>query len=75
MPYINIQITKGATRAQKAQLVKEMTNTLARVLNKRPEHTHIVIQEVEEENWGGSGLLTDDWKAQQAFSSEDNLLD
>lgn len=75
MPYINIQITKGATRAQKAQLVKEMTNTLARVLNKRPEHTHIVIQEVEEENWGFSGLLTDEWKAQQASSSEDNLLD
>ncbi|UXI03871.1 tautomerase family protein [Photobacterium sp. TY1-4] len=75
MPYINVQITKGATRAQKAQLVKEMTDTLARVLNKRPEHTHIVIQEIEEENWGYAGVLTDDWKAQQASSSEDHLLD
>lgn len=62
MPYVNIQITKGASRAQKAQLVKELTDSLVRVLGKRPEHTHIVIQEIDEENWGFSGLLTDDWK-------------
>ncbi|KXB30164.1 4-oxalocrotonate tautomerase [Dechloromonas denitrificans] len=62
MPYVNIQITKGASRAQKAQLVKEVTDSLVRVLGKKPEHTHIVIQEIDEENWGYSGLLTDDWK-------------
>ena len=62
MPYVNIQITKGATREQKAQLVREVTDSLMRVLGKKPEHTHIVIQEIEEENWGFSGLLTDEWK-------------
>lgn len=62
MPYANIQITKGATRAQKAQLVKEVTESLVRILGKNPEHTHIVIQEIEEENWGFSGLLTTEWK-------------
>lgn len=62
MPYVNIQITKGASRAQKAQLVEEVTDSLVRVLGKKPEHTHIVIQEIDEENWGFSGLLTDDWK-------------
>jgi 4-oxalocrotonate tautomerase len=65
MPYVNIQITKGATRDQKAQLVKEVTDSLVRTLGKKPEHTHIVIQEIEEEDWGFSGLLTDDWKKQQ----------
>ncbi|BAU15334.1 putative 4-oxalocrotonate tautomerase [Leptolyngbya sp. NIES-3755] len=65
MPYINIQITQGATRAQKAQLVQEVTASLVRILGKKPEHTHIVIQEIAEENWGFSGLLTDDWKEQQ----------
>jgi 4-oxalocrotonate tautomerase len=64
MPYVNIQITKGATRDQKAQLVKEVTDSLVRILGKKPEHTHIVIQEIEEEDWGFSGLLTDDWKKQ-----------
>ena len=36
MPYVNIQITKGATRAQKAELVREVTASLVRVLGKRP---------------------------------------
>lgn len=65
MPYVNIQITAGATRAQKAELVKDVTASLQRILGKRPEHTHIVIQEIEEQNWGFAGLLTDDWKASQ----------
>lgn len=65
MPYVNIQLTKGVTRAQKAQLVREVTDVLARVLHKKPEHTHVVIQEIDEENWGYAGLLTDDWKRQQ----------
>jgi 4-oxalocrotonate tautomerase len=65
MPYVNIQITQGATRAQKAELVREVTASLVRILGKKPEHTHIVIQEITEENWGFAGMLTDDWKKQQ----------
>ncbi|MDD2799416.1 MAG: 4-oxalocrotonate tautomerase family protein [Bacteroidales bacterium] len=65
MPYINLQITKGATREQKAQIVAEFTDTLVQVLNKKPEHIHIVIQEIEDENWGYSGLLTDEWKKKE----------
>ncbi|MBD3887587.1 4-oxalocrotonate tautomerase family protein [Phormidium tenue FACHB-886] len=65
MPYVNIQIMKGATRDKKAQLVKEVTALLVHVLGKKPEHAHIVIQEISDEDWGFSGLLTDDWKKQQ----------
>jgi 4-oxalocrotonate tautomerase len=52
---VNIQITRGATREQKAQLVKDITDSLVRVLGNKPEHTHIVIQEINEEDWGFSG--------------------
>jgi 4-oxalocrotonate tautomerase len=62
MPYVNMQITKGATREQKAHLVKDVTDSLVRVLGKKPEHIHVVIQEIAEEDWGFSGLLTDEWK-------------
>lgn len=65
MPYINLQITKGATREQKQRIVEEFTNTLVNVLNKKPEHTHIVIQEINEDDWGFAGMLTTDWKAAQ----------
>jgi 4-oxalocrotonate tautomerase len=64
MPYINLQITKGASRDQKKKIVEEFTDTLVRVLGKRPEHTHIVIQEIEEEDWGFAGMLTDDYRKQ-----------
>lgn len=62
MPYVNIQILKGATRDQKAQIVKDVTDSLVRVLGKKPEHTHVVIQEIADEDWGFAGLLTDEWK-------------
>jgi 4-oxalocrotonate tautomerase len=60
MPYINVQITTGATRDQKRELVRDMTDSLVRVLKKKPEHIHIVIQEISGENWGYAGQLTDE---------------
>jgi 4-oxalocrotonate tautomerase len=59
MPYVNVRITKdGVTAEQKRQIVAEITEILVRVLNKKPEHTHIVIDEIEPENWGFAGKLT-----------------
>jgi len=59
VPFVNVRITKdGVTREQKATIVREITETLQRVLHKRPEHTHIVIDEVELDNWGYAGQLT-----------------
>ncbi len=65
MPYVNVQITRGATRDQKSAIVKDITESLVRNLDKKPEHIHIVIQEIAEEDWGFSGMLTDDWKRKQ----------
>ncbi len=65
MPYVNLQITKGATRGQKERIVAEFTDTLVRVLGKKPEHTHIVIQEIAEEDWGFAGVLTDDYRRRE----------
>jgi 4-oxalocrotonate tautomerase len=65
MPYVNVRITKGATREQKAQVVLEITQTLQRVLGKQPEHTHIIIDEVDPENWGFAGMLTTEFRKSQ----------
>lgn len=65
MPYVNVRITKeGVTAAQKAQIVAEITQTLVRVLGKKPEQTHIVIDEIELENWGFAGMLTSERRKQ-----------
>ena len=67
MPYVNVRITKdGVTTEQKAQIVSEITATLQRVLGKRPEHTHVVIDEIEPENWGFSGMLTPEYRNRAA---------
>jgi 4-oxalocrotonate tautomerase len=63
MPYVNLQITKGGvTREQKKQIVTDFTASLVKTLGKKPEHIHIVIQEIEAENWGFAGMLTDDYR-------------
>ncbi len=65
MPYVNVKITKdGVTAAQKRKIVADITQTLVTTLNKRPEHIHIVIDEVDPENWGFAGMLTPEYRAQ-----------
>ncbi|MCA9262183.1 MAG: 4-oxalocrotonate tautomerase family protein [Planctomycetales bacterium] len=66
MPYVNIQIIKGATHEQKAALVAKVTEALGEVLGKKPEFTHVVIQEIDEGDWGFAGKLTSDWRKEQA---------
>ncbi len=63
MPYVNVRVTRdGVTAEQKRQIVEEITDTLVRVLGKRPEHIHVIIDEVEPENWGFAGMLTTEYR-------------
>ncbi|MBB5017007.1 4-oxalocrotonate tautomerase [Chitinivorax tropicus] len=56
MPYVNIKITReGATAEQKAALIKGVTQLLVDVLDKNPNTTVVVIDEVETDNWGIGG--------------------
>lgn len=53
MPYVNIKITReGVTTTQKREIIQRVTQVLEEVLNKDPQLTHIVIDEVELDNWG-----------------------
>lgn len=56
MPYIKIQITReGASREQKAQLIRGATDLVVQVLNKNPATTFVVIEEVDTDHWGIAG--------------------
>ncbi len=55
MPYVKIELTDGATKAQKVELYKGITDLLVRVLGKNPEYTFIVIDEISTDNWGHKG--------------------
>ena len=65
MPYVELKVTRGVTREQKKTLVAGVTKLLVDVLQKKPEHIHVVIDEVDEDNWGFEGMLTTDWKKKQ----------
>ncbi len=53
MPYVNIKVTdEGVTREQKQALIKGATKLLVDVLNKNPQTTFVVIDEVNTDNWG-----------------------
>ena len=59
MPYVNIQITReGATKEQKAQLIRGATDLLVHVLDKNPATTFVVIDEVDTDHWGIGGETT-----------------
>ena len=56
MPYVHIQVTReGVSAEQKEELIRGATDLLARVLNKNPATTFVVIEEVETDNWGVDG--------------------
>ena len=55
MPYVRVEITDGATVDQKKAIYVGITDLLVKVLNKKPEYTFIVIDEVDGDNWGHKG--------------------
>lgn len=66
MPYVTIQVTdEGVSTEQKAQLIKESTLMLKNILDKDPETTFVVIEEVPMENWGVGGLPVAEYRKRQ----------
>ncbi|MEI7339988.1 4-oxalocrotonate tautomerase family protein [Pectobacterium brasiliense] len=68
MPYVNIKVTGGTeapTAEQKSELIREVTQLLARVLNKNPATTVVIIDEVDMDNWGVGGETTTQRRKQQ----------
>jgi 4-oxalocrotonate tautomerase len=65
MPYVNVKITRegGTTRAQKAAIIKGVSELLLNVLNKPLNATFVVIDEVELEDWGVGGLPVEEYRA------------
>lgn len=56
MPIVNVKLLDtGVTNEQKAELIKRTTQVLVDVLSKKPETTHVVIEEVATTNWGVAG--------------------
>lgn len=60
MPVVRISMYDGRTLDQKRQLVKEVTEAVARVTGNSEEGVHVIIDEVRRENWSIGGKLKPD---------------
>lgn len=66
MPYINIKVTdEGVTKEQKRKLIEGATQLMVDVLNKDPQTTHVVIDEINLDNWGLHGQQTSERRKAQ----------
>jgi 4-oxalocrotonate tautomerase len=55
MPIIRIDIWEGKSEEEKAELIKNVTESVAKTLNISKEWVHILINDVPKSNWGISG--------------------
>lgn len=69
MPFVNIRITKegeSPTLAQKQALIEGVTDLIAKVLNKNPATTVVIIDEINTDNYGlGGKTITEIRKVQK----------
>ena len=57
MPFVNVMVTKEEVSAEKKRaIISGVTELLQRELGKTPATTHVVIQEVDTDNWGIGGM-------------------
>jgi 4-oxalocrotonate tautomerase len=63
MPIVTVAMYEGRTIDQKREIVKGITDVVARVTGNDAESVHVVIEEVKRENWAIGGLLHPDRQA------------
>jgi 4-oxalocrotonate tautomerase len=77
MPMVTIQVTRegtapgtnAVTAAEKAALIKGVSELLLEVLHKPLDATFVVIEEVDMENWGVGGLPVAEYRRRQRAKS------
>lgn len=70
MPFIKVDVLReDLNREKKQQLIREISKAVTTVLNKDPHLIHIVINEIEDDNWGYAGEQVTILK-EQGFSTE-----
>jgi 4-oxalocrotonate tautomerase len=78
MPVVRIDVTRegttpgetSVTAAEKAALIRGVSELLLDVLDKPLESTHVIINEVDTDNWGWGGLPALEYRRRKAQESE-----
>ncbi len=66
MPYVNIKVTQEAVTAEHKQaLIRGVTDLLVKVLDKDPQFIHVVIDEIDTDNWGFGGKSVTNYRQRE----------
>ena len=57
MPVVTVQMWPGRSVEQKRKLVKAITDAMVEHADAKPTNLHVIIHDVELENWGLAGVL------------------
>lgn len=63
MPVVTIAMFDGRSIEQKRELVKGVTEVVARVTGNSADAVHVIIDEIKRENWSIGGMLSADRQA------------
>ena len=55
MPVIRIDLWKGRAKEMRRELIKKLTETVVDTIGCPSKAVHIIINEVEKDNWGIAG--------------------
>ena len=56
MPFLQMHMIEGRPDEKKKELIKELTETVCRVLGADPQAVRVELIEVPPENWGIAGV-------------------
>jgi 4-oxalocrotonate tautomerase len=62
MPIVRVEMWKGRTHAQKAELARIITEAMVTIAHTTPEATIVVFDDIPKENWASAGVLASDAK-------------
>lgn len=68
MPILEVHLLKGRNADTRKLLVSELTNTVCRCLEVKPEQVRIILDEMEYSNFAVGGKLFE-----EPFSESDNV--
>lgn len=57
MPVVTVQMWTGRSVEQKRKLVAAITDAMVQHAGCKPDHLHVIIQDVPKESWGRAGRL------------------
>lgn len=70
MPIIRVEMFKGRDVAQKRALVKGLTDAFVAACGGNPASVHVVVSDVDKQNWGSGGELCSDKFPAQALKND-----